>query len=365
MTALKALLSPVTHSRASIPRNGFPSLFKLFTTSHPKSMSKDSDRARLRDFIHGKCKSGKIDLDEALYFFDYMIHMQPTPPISCFSILFNALLKNNHSADVISLQKRLNSAGLVLDLISLNILINCFSNTSRVCDDFVVFGAILRRGFNPSVVTFCSLIKGLCMEGRIMEATRLVKKMVTFGCRPDVVTYGTLIHGLCRTGHTIVALQLHEQMVNGNGKVGDICKPNVVWYNSIIDGLCKDGFTDKAKELFSEMKGNGIPVNAVTYNCLIHGLCCVGDWEEAKSLYIEMLNQGVQPTTVTFSVLLDELCKNGKMNEANKLYKLMIRRGVQPNTYTYNILMDGYCLVGRIHDAKKLFVSMEKKGVYA
>ncbi|KAK1575453.1 hypothetical protein Q3G72_005607 [Acer saccharum] len=108
---MTALLSSISHSRGSIPRNGVSSLSKLFTTSHPKSKSKDSvmaeeDRARLHEFLHGKCKSG------------------------------------------------------------------------------------------------------LCMEDRIMEATHLVKKMVAFGCRPNVVTYGTLIHGLCRIGNTLVALQL-------------------------------------------------------------------------------------------------------------------------------------------------------------
>ncbi|TXG66941.1 hypothetical protein EZV62_008216 [Acer yangbiense] len=195
MIGFKAsLLSSISHSRASIPRNEVSSLSKLFTTSHPKSKSEDSDRARLHEFIHGKCKSG------------------------------------------------------------------------------------------------------LCVEGRIMEATRFLKKMISFGCRPDVVTFATLIHGLCRSDNTIVALQLHEQVVNA------------------LMGIVN-----------TVLPGRGIHADAIIYTSLIHGLCCVGDWEEAKSLFIEMFNQGVQP-----------------------------------NTYTYSILMDGYCLVGRIHDAEKLFVSMER-----
>ncbi|KAL5787517.1 hypothetical protein ACOSP7_004466 [Xanthoceras sorbifolium] len=278
MTTFKAiLLSSFANSRASIPRNGVPSLSKLFSTSHPKSIiSKESlvaqeDRARLHEFLHGKCKPGKIDLYEALYFFDYMIHMQPTLPMYSFNVLFTALVKSKHYGDDISLHIRMNSVGLVPDLITLNILINCFCKTSRIDDGFVVFGALLRRGFNPSDVTFNCLIKGLCMEGRIMEATRLLKKMVAFDCRPDVVTYGTLIHGLCRTGNTNIALQLYEQVVNENGKYD--CKPDVIWYGSMIDGLCKDGFIDKAKELFLEMKGKGIPGNTVTFPLLF--MVCV------------------------------------------------------------------------------------------
>ena len=143
MRAFKATLL----SRASLPRNGVSSLSKLFTTSHPESKSKDSlmaeeDRARLREFLHGKCKSGKIDLQEAFYYFDYMIQMQPTPPMSSFNILFTCLVKNKHYGDVISLHTRMNSVGLVPDLITSNILINCCCKMSSVGDGFVVFGAL-------------------------------------------------------------------------------------------------------------------------------------------------------------------------------------------------------------------------------
>ncbi|KAK3182751.1 hypothetical protein Dsin_030037 [Dipteronia sinensis] len=218
-------------------------------------------------------KSTSIKL---FYFFDYMIHMQPTPLMSCFNILFTALVKNKHYGDVISLQTRMNSLGLVPDFITLNILINCCCKMGRVGDGFVVFGALLRRGFHPDDATFTCLIKGLCSKGGIMEATGL-KKMIAFGCRPDVVTFSTLIHGLCRSDNTVVALQLHEQVVNGNSKYSVTCKPDVVWYGSIIDCLCKDRFIDKAKELFLEMKGRGIHANSVIYNSLIHGLCYVDD----------------------------------------------------------------------------------------
>ena len=71
--------------------------------------------------------------------------------------------------------------GLMPDLFTLNVLINCFCNVGRVCDGFVVFGRILRWGFSPNVVTLTSLIKGLCLENRSSEATRLYKKRLCLG----------------------------------------------------------------------------------------------------------------------------------------------------------------------------------------
>ncbi|KAL5856613.1 hypothetical protein ACOSQ3_004071 [Xanthoceras sorbifolium] len=176
MTAFKAiLLSSFAHSRSSILRNGVSSLSKHFTTSYPRSII-SKDEARLREFLHGKCKTGKIDLHEALYFFDYMIHIQPTPPMYSFNVLFTALVKNRHYGDVISLHIRMNSVGLVPNLITSNILINCFCKMGRVGDGFLVFGSLLRRGFNPSDVTFNCLIKGFCRRVELWKPLGFLRK---------------------------------------------------------------------------------------------------------------------------------------------------------------------------------------------
>ncbi|TXG53683.1 hypothetical protein EZV62_018939 [Acer yangbiense] len=173
-TTFKArLLSSFTHSR-----NEVSSLSK-----HPNSKAKsmtEADPARLRDSLHGKCKSGKIDLDEAHYLFDYMIHMQPTPHMSSFNILFTVLVKNNHYGDVISLQNIMNSVG---------------------------------RGFNPNDVTFSRLIKG-----HTIVSLQLHEQMVNgnskYGgiCKPGVVWYGIMIDGLCKDGFTDRAKELFFEM---------------------------------------------------------------------------------------------------------------------------------------------------------
>ncbi|KAK2634036.1 hypothetical protein Ddye_028828 [Dipteronia dyeriana] len=177
--------------------------------SHLNLAPSVADQTSLDKFLNEKCRSGNVSPDEAHYVFDCMIQRQPAPHMSSFNKLFTALVKIKHYDDVISHFKRFNSTGLLPDLITFNILLNCLSNIGRACDGFVVLGMILRLGFSPDMVTYNSLIKGLCREGRIMKATCFFKKMIAFGCRPDVITYATLIKGLCQTGNTSVALNLH------------------------------------------------------------------------------------------------------------------------------------------------------------
>ncbi|XP_031268642.1 pentatricopeptide repeat-containing protein At1g62680, mitochondrial-like [Pistacia vera] len=173
---------------------------KVATTIPKDSVHNVEEVARLDKFLQKDYKEGTITADEACYFFCLMTHMQPKPPISSFNQLFGVLAKKKSHEDVILLYKRVGLIGLLPDLITLNILVNCFCNVGRVCDGFVVLGRILRWGFSPNVVTLTYLIKGLCLENRSSKARRLYKKMVVFGVMPNVITYVTLINGLCQTG---------------------------------------------------------------------------------------------------------------------------------------------------------------------
>jgi pentatricopeptide repeat protein len=59
---------------------------------------------------------------------------------------------------------------------------------------------MIHRGFSPDIVTYNSLINGLCKRGRIQEALNLFEKLQAEGIQPDSITYNTLICWLCREG---------------------------------------------------------------------------------------------------------------------------------------------------------------------
>ncbi|XP_031249317.1 cysteine-rich receptor-like protein kinase 10 [Pistacia vera] len=58
------------------------------------------------------------------------------------------------------------------------------------------------------------------MEHKIKKAIDCLGKWVLLVGTPNVITFGTLITGLCRTANVTFALQYLEEMVNGNGEFG-------------------------------------------------------------------------------------------------------------------------------------------------
>nr|GEV92491.1 tetratricopeptide-like helical domain-containing protein [Tanacetum cinerariifolium] len=216
-----------------------------------------------------------------------------------------------------------------------------------------------KRSIVPNVFIFSALLDGLILEDRILAAEKFFKKLIKQKlCEPTVVTYNTMIKGLCKVGNNVIAIQF-LRLMDERG-----CKPDAYTYNNIIDSLCKDKMIDDAFKLFKEMVlKKGISPNVITYNCLIDGLCSLGRWEEASKMLQEMLDVGISPNVRTSNILVDAFCKEGKVEEAENVIDVMIKRGIVPNIVTYSTLIDGYCLRGEMIKVETIFDSMVLRDV--
>ncbi|CAM8899379.1 unnamed protein product [Rhodiola kirilowii] len=263
-------------------------------------------------------------------------------------------------------QKRKSFRGFLPDSIGLSRLMNSYSKIRCTRYGFGVLGLILKWGYTPHVIGINILMNALCEQLRINDATFLFQKLKTqFSCKPDIVTYRTLLKGLCLTGNSRIALNLHEQIADGTHDLSGDLQLDARCYNTLIDGLCKDGLIDKANELLLEMRKKDISPDVITYNIVIDGLHRAGKWEESQAMFREMLDQGLSPSVVTYNVLINALAKMGKSKEAKELFSLMLQSGQMPTVVTYNSLMDCFYREGNIEELKEVFVFMGRKGITA
>ncbi|KAF5941796.1 hypothetical protein HYC85_019438 [Camellia sinensis] len=263
-----------------------------------------------------------------------MVQMRPLPPISDFNKALGTITKMGHYATALSLilNKLQQFQGILFDIYTFNIAINCYYRLNRVHAGCSLFGCLFKCGFTLTVATFNTLTNGLILEDKTPEAVELFKKLITSReIEPNVVMYGAIINGLCRTRNTIRAISLLRIMEEGS------CKLDTVVCNTIIDSLCKDRMVDGALE-------QGIRRDVVTYTSFIHGLHNFGRWKEATKMLRKMLDASISPNVRTFSVFVDALTKEGKAKEAEGVLQVMIQRDVDPNVVTYSTPMDGYCL---------------------
>ncbi|XP_015580969.1 putative pentatricopeptide repeat-containing protein At1g53330 [Ricinus communis] len=238
-----------------------------------------------------------------------------------------------------------------------NIMIRGLCSDGRVDDALKVLDEMKNRDLVPNQVTFGTLIYGLCLNLKLKEAFKLKDYMVNVhGLCPNEYVYATLIKGLCAVGELSFALRLKEEMERDGVKVDSAI------YSTLISGLFKVGRKDEVFGVLMEMELKGCKADTVTYNVMINGFCKDKDFETAYKILDEMMENRCKPDVISYNVILGELCKDGKWSEASDLFEDMPRRGCAPDVVSYRIVFDGLSDAMEFKDAAFILDEMVFKG---
>ncbi|XP_031280166.1 putative pentatricopeptide repeat-containing protein At3g16710, mitochondrial [Pistacia vera] len=101
----------------------------------------------------------------------------------------------------------------------------------------------------------------------------LFKKMAVIGVKPDIVSYGSIVNGLCKDGLVDKTKELFLEMKSGG------IKPNMVVFTTLIYGCCFVRNLEGTKGLFFEMLDQGLHPNLLTYNTMM-GFTRRGRWRK-------------------------------------------------------------------------------------
>ncbi|RCV42193.1 hypothetical protein SETIT_9G196600v2 [Setaria italica] len=366
---------------------------------------KQSLVASLEHTIGDRSRSRSLGPDDALRLFDELIRQQRSRPGSV--IAYNHLLaaaargSNNGAARAVSLFGRMAGAGAAVpDACTYSILIASCCRAGRVDLAFSPLATALKADLRMTPKSFTPLLRGLCGERRVAvraEAVDVARRMMPeLGCAPNAFSHSAILKGLCDDGRSLEALELLRTLAQNGDETGVGVSPDVVTFLSIIDKLCKVGAVAKAKggygtagqwkravTMFKEMVGKGIKPHVSNYNSLIGALCKHRRSSEARKFLDYMLKSGEKPDVNTYGILLhgesdigislltmqftmetNALCKTGRMEDAMSQFNQMIHEGVRPDCMAYTFLVEArhfilvirnLCSEGRLEEAHNLF----------
>ncbi|KAL0456607.1 UNVERIFIED_CONTAM: putative pentatricopeptide repeat-containing protein, mitochondrial [Sesamum latifolium] len=328
------------------------------------------------------------EVDDAVFLFREMVRMRPQPSVVQFTKLLNVIVKMKQYRVALNVFDEMRQSGAPVDEYTLTIVINCYCLLNRVDFGFAILGSFFKHGNKPNVTTFNTLIKGLFLDDKVVEAEKLFKELLILKlCEPNEVMILTVINGLCKAGHTLTAYDLLGLLEKTS------FKPLVSSYNTVIDSLCKDRMVDEALQLLAKMidkgiapdivtynsivqgKGRGslapflevprkgLEYNVVTYSIMLQGLFRAGRCADGLNLFKDMQAQQLIPDLVTYTTLLNGLCLNKQIAEAFSFLHIMEDQCVNPDIITYGILIHGLCKDGKLEIARNLFDGLPSKGL--
>nr|GME02658.1 putative pentatricopeptide repeat-containing protein At1g53330 [Ipomoea batatas] len=244
------------------------------------------------------------------------------------------------------------------DVCTYNILINACCILGDLTNAWNVFDEMRSRGPLPNVVTFGTLINGLCSNLEMEKAIELKESMIReFKLKPNAYLYAALIKGLCKDNKLDVAISMKEEMLKKRVELDSAI------YATLISAFYKNGRKDEVQGLLEEMNKNECKCDTVTYNAMIHGLSEEGDFDSAFGVLNQMQEQGAEPDVISYNVIIRGLCKKGKLRDANELFEDMPRRKCTPDVVTYRILFDGLCDGMQFLEAALILDEMVFKGL--
>ncbi|KAL0414038.1 UNVERIFIED_CONTAM: putative pentatricopeptide repeat-containing protein, mitochondrial [Sesamum radiatum] len=277
------------------------------------------------------------DVDDAVSLFRDMVRMRPQPSVVQFTKLLTVVVKMKHYSVPLSLFDKMRQLGAPVDEFAMSIAINCYCLLNQVDFGFAILGTFFKRGCEPDVTTFNTLIKGLFLVGEIAEAAKLFKKLLSEKlCAPN---------GLCIVGRWKDVKVLFNEMLDNK------IFPDLWTFNILVDAICKEGMVEEAENVLEIMVQRNVCPDIVTYNVLMDGYCLRGQ-----------MDTGVTPNIIAYSIVIDGLCKGGKLDIARDLFNQLPSKGLQPNVTIHNIIIGSLCREGLAEDAKVLLSEMEKSG---
>jgi pentatricopeptide repeat protein len=209
----------------------------------------------------------------------------------------------------------------------------------------------------PDLISYSTIISGLCKAGRLDEAKKKFMEMMGKNLHPDSVIYDTFIHSFCKQGRISSAFRVLKDME----KKG--CNKSIQTYNSLILGLGSKKQIFEIYGLMNEMKERGVPPDVCTYNNMMNCLCEVERVKDATSLLDEMLQKGISPNISTFSILIKAFCKGCDFGVAQEVFDIALSVCGHKEAL-YSLMFNELLAGGELSKATELFEEALDKYFY-
>ena len=105
------------------------------------------------------------------------------------------------------------------------------------------------------------------------------------GCLPNLVSYTTLVNGLCAGGFVERAMGFLEVMV-GKGLV-----PHFSVFHGLVKGFCNVAKVEEACGVLEEMLKVGVVPHVDTWMMVLARVCCDDDGEVLKQMVLKIVDE--------------------------------------------------------------------------
>ncbi|KAG0498620.1 hypothetical protein HPP92_003311 [Vanilla planifolia] len=318
-------------------------------------------------------------LSSPLFLYSQMLLRSVHPNEFTFPALLKSLSSTgtSHSLDAgRQVHAHVFKFGFHHDTISQNNLVNFYFSYALSIHAGLVFEKMLNR----DVVSWTTMISGLCRIGSVSEARNLFDIMP----KRSSISWNAMISGYVQNGCFHQAFELFNRMRGDGLELDKFVAASMLaactglsaleqgrWIHShierngieldaklattIVNMYCKCGCLEKAYEVFNGLRNKGLS----TWNCMIGGLASHGRGEEAIKLFTDMEKEMVRPDDITLLNILNACGHTGLVDQGRYYFHYMVQSyGIEPKMEHFGCLVNLLGRAGHLQEAKKVIDEM-------
>ncbi|KAK1360317.1 Pentatricopeptide repeat-containing protein [Heracleum sosnowskyi] len=295
------------------------------------------------------------NLDMSCLFIDLLDSTNDATSLSLLAgVLIKVFASNSMLENAVGVFRQSKERGLMPNIFSCNFLLKCLAQAGMVEYMFSLFDEMGNTGPTPCVYTYTIIMSYYCKRETVnMEtSTTILEVMEKSGIEPSVVTYCVYVSGLCRAGGHELALDYIRGLGCRNEPLNTYC------FNAVIRSFCEKGKLDEAWRVLEEMKSCGVPPDLGSYSVLIDGFCRNRNLEKGFALIKDMECTGIKPSPICYSAIVVALCNIGHTDTLVNIFYNPDNCGYNFDYHSYDILIRMCCVQGDSEYDPKLMEEM-------
>ena len=181
---------------------------------------------------------------------------------------------------------------------------------------------------------YSNLIFALCKADKGKKALQVFEAMRSTGDQPNLITYSTLINGLCKQGSRSLVLAAHkiyQDLKQTKETIG--IKVYVILATALID----QGATREALTVLNDLINADYEPTTLLLNKAVEHLFKTQKFPIAMQFWERMLPIS-QPNVFTFNIILSYCFKNDQTQHIGPLLETMKKSRVSPDDFTKTLL---------------------------
>ncbi|KAF3450779.1 hypothetical protein FNV43_RR06868 [Rhamnella rubrinervis] len=187
-------------------------------------------------------------------------HKGLSPNLYTYAALAGGLLKRGNVGDAYKLLVGLISKGCTVDVTVYNIYFHCLCHNNRSREALcLLYYMMIKEGFQPSNVSYNTILKGLCRDRFINEALDLLDGFEGVENGPDLVSFYTILSAACKHGNPSM---IHKVLCR-------MKKEGVAKYNNVLKAMFSRGKFSDMVSLLKAMVMEGFVSNEIA-NEILH-----------------------------------------------------------------------------------------------